>query len=248
MKVLFLVQSCNKERYIQEEELIRNTWGKRIWKDCDLFFYRGDGENILDGDVLKLKCGDELKDTFSKTIMALTVFKNSNYDFIVRTNTSNWINVDYLMEILSQMNKNKRELVGCQVVTNNSSEGIPFIRGNFWIFNEQIQQDIYDSITNTKYYKGIDDVCLCFNLVRYYNRIGVDYLDCLKVLSSTIIEDINEKIDFTKTVCIRCAEYIKKKESSDVIKEVDEKYIESLKIKLPQKFKKIETVFGDIKY
>ena len=156
MKVLFLVQSCNKERYIKEEDIIRNTWGSRIWKNCDLYFYRGGGEDILEGDVLSLKCGDKLEDTFVKTIRALKVFKNK-YDFIIRTNTSTWINTEVLLNTLKTIDINEHNLIGGNIVSNTGSQGIPFLRGNFLVLNKTVQNDLFESIEG-KVYTGVDDV------------------------------------------------------------------------------------------
>ena len=103
MKVLFLVQSCNQERYIKEEQIIRETWGKYIRKNCDLYFYRGWADiTIVDGDVILIKCDDSLNGTFLKTLYAFQIFSEYDYDFIVRSNTSTYINVDLLLNTLYQ--------------------------------------------------------------------------------------------------------------------------------------------------
>ena len=55
--------SCNQERYINEENIIRKTWGYDIlqgkYENLSLFFYRGGYENeIIDNNVLYLKSSD----------------------------------------------------------------------------------------------------------------------------------------------------------------------------------------------
>lgn len=244
MRVLFLVQSCEKERYLQEEQIIRETWGKRIRKNCDLIFYRGDGDNTLSGDVLSLKCPDDLSHTFEKTAKAFSVFaKDLKYDFIIRVNTSTWVNVDLLLNTLETWDCNKRELYGGYLVNSNS---LPFLRGCFLIFTKQVFLDLMESVKE-KYYNGVDDVNISINLISYYTKIGVEFLKMLrKVEIDRYEENFNNRL-FNKAFGIRCVEYIKDKNNSDVLYEIDKKYLE-YKAKKSKKFKGIETHFGVLKF
>lgn len=245
MTVLFLVQSCNKERYLNEEQIIRETWGKRLRKNCDLVFYRGDGDNTFEGDVLKIDCDDTLEGSFLKTLKALAVFKKKDYDFIIRVNTSNWINVDLLLDTLETMDTNKRELYGQKVISNVGSQGIPFLRGNFLIINKQMMTDIFEMI-NIKCLMGVDDVNLCLNLFRYYKTIGVDYLKVLKTIDSDVYADKYNYKNLNKIIVLRCIPYITEKENSDIIREIDKKYLNNRKI-TPKDIEYVETVLGDLK-
>lgn len=244
-KILFLVQSCNKERYIEEEQIIRETWGKRLRKNCDLYFYRGDGKDTLDGDVLKLNCGDELNDTFIKTMRALSVFrKTGTYDFIVRTNTSNWINVDLLLNTIETLDTNKRELIGTGAVCNSVSKGIPFLRGNLLIINRQMLNDLFEGI-KVEPFKGVDDVSIALTLCNYYNNIGVDYMKTLKTINS-IVYDADFKPNYLLTnVVVRCVDWIKKFGSQSLY-DVDELYLKKVNIATPKPITKIETYLGNL--
>lgn len=245
MRVLFLVQSCNQERYLNEEQIIRETWAKRLRKDCDIFYYRGEGDDTLEGDVLLLNCKDDLNSTFLKTVRALYVFKNKDYDFVVRTNTSNWVNVDLLLDTLETLDPNKRELYGCKVVSNVGSQGIPFLRGNLLVFNRCVLKDLFDSLELKPLYTGVDDVGITFNLFKLYQTMGVDYFTVLRTLES---DSYKEKFNFkklNKIICLRCLEEIKKRESSDILKEIDEKYLNN-RIIVPKEVNCVETVLGEI--
>lgn len=247
MKVLFLVQSCNQERFLEEEEIIRKTWGSRLRKGCDLIFYRGDGTDTLEGDVLKLKSDDDLKHTFTKTIRALSVFRNSNkYDFIVRTNTSTWINVELLLNTLDRLDPDVRELYGGYLVSNAESQGAPFLRGNFIVINKQIMKDIFEFIKD-KCYTGVDDVCLGMNLLKYYNQNNIDYLKTLKIMDNISYNDEFDLKNIFKYVGVWCASYIKEKNSSSVLNKIDKYYINKTSCQV-KKVDKIETIFGDLKF
>lgn len=246
MKVLFLIQSCNEERYIKEEQILRETYLKRLRKGCSYYFYRGNGDNTLSGDTLFLECEDDLNHTFRKTIMALTVFRKENYDFIVRINTSNWINIELLLDLLETLDSSKRELIGCKVVTNGSTNGIPIMRGNLLILNKTIINDLFESIKK-KYYSTVDDISIGLNLLTYYKEIGIEYLSILKNISYKAYSDKITNKDIENTICIRLVEKIKEDNNSEIIREIDKRYIQSkLKKCSLKKIKEIETIYGDL--
>ena len=246
MRVLFLIQSCNQDRFLAEEEIIRNTWGGRLRDNCDIMFYRGDGDDTLDGGVLKLNCEDDLNHTFLKTLRALFVFQNSNeYDFIIRTNTSTWINVELLLNTLCDLDPNDRKLYGGSIVSNSESQGLPFLRGNFLVINKMLLKDIFESVKE-KYYSGVDDVCLAMNLFKYYQDNNIDYLNTLRLIDNFTYRDDSADLKCAlKYVGIRCGEYIKQKGNSDILYKIDEYYLNKNKCKI-KKVDKIETVFGDL--
>ena len=246
MRILFLVQSCNQERYIAEEEIIRNTWAKRLRNNCEICFYRGDGDNSISKGVLSLKCGDDLDSTFAKTLMALSVFKKTgDYDFIVRTNTSNWINVDLLCDLLETLDPNKRELYGGDCIQNTSSHGIPFLRGNLLIFNRTTLEDLFEAFKIVKY-NGCDDVCIGLTMMAYYTNIGVDYFKTLKLIENL---KYTEKFDYkklNKTYFVRCIPYIIENEDSTILAKLEEKYRNN-RIIAPTDINVVETELGKLK-
>ena len=245
MKVLFLIQSCNEERYINEEELIKQTWLTRLRKNCDYYFYRGDGDNEIKGDTIFLNCNDDLKSTFQKTIMAMSIFKEENYDFIIRTNTSTWVNMELLMETLKNMDSSERFIYGGDMVVNANTSGIPFMRGNFLIFNKTIIKDIFEALKIKPHYLGIDDITLALTLFRYYKTINVDYLSIFKTLNHITYDDTTDESFIDNCIYVRCLEYIKETNSSDILKKLDDIYINKKTI-IPNKIQSIETFLGPL--
>lgn len=244
-RILFLVQSCNKERYINEEQIIRDTWGKRLRKNCDLYFYRGGGKDTIIGDILSLECGDELNDTFLKTLRALSIFKNiGKYDFIVRTNTSNWVNVDLLLNTIDRMDKNDRVFVGTGAVCNAVSKGVPFLRGNLLIFTKQVLLDLMLGF-KTRVFTGLDDVCIGFTLFYYYKTIGVDYFSVLRTIDNVVFDDNFKEDMLYENVIIRCADWIKKHDSS-VLLTLDKMFVDGSPYATLDPIKTLETYLGVI--
>ena len=64
---VILVMSCNEERFIEEEEIIRKTWGSPIIngeiENLSMIFYRGGSDESFDDEkkVLYLNVPDDLK-------------------------------------------------------------------------------------------------------------------------------------------------------------------------------------------
>ena len=92
---VILVMSCNEERFIEEEEIIRKTWGSPIIngeiENLSIIFYRGGSDESFDDEkkVLYLNVPDDLNNTYNKTIEAFKFLKKNNieYDYIFKTNT-----------------------------------------------------------------------------------------------------------------------------------------------------------------
>lgn len=246
MKVLFLIQSCNKDRYLNEEKILRETYLTRIRKEDCYYFYRGgyDKHEII-GDVIQLNCTDDLNNTFRKTIMAMSIFKEKDYDFIIRINTSNWINMEMLYTSLSYINPESSEIIGTNLITNGNSSGIPFLRGNMLIFTKKSFKDLFDSISKI-IYTGLDDVSIGLNLCKQWTNCNIDYLKSIKVIKNKMYNKRLSVKDIKENVLIRCAEEIKKANNSEIIREIDNKYLESLNAK-PEHPKIITTILGDLK-
>lgn len=192
-----------------------------------------------------LKCDDSLDGTFIKTILAFKVFENKDYDFVVRVNTSTWINVDLLLDTLETFDVTKRELYGGFCLQNNTSYSIPFLRGNLLIFNKVVFSDLM-KLTERKLHVGVDDACIGINLFKFYKENNIDYLKTLKILPVKQYK-IKQKIGpLDDVVGVWCSLYIKEKNDSSILLKIDKQYTKFLKTAVPQKVNIIETVFGEL--
>ena len=92
-KILITVMSCDKDFFINQEELIKQTWAKDIidgkYPNIDIVFYMGCpviNETYFDNELktIVLKCEDDLDNTFKKTIRAFEYIDNNyEYDYIL---------------------------------------------------------------------------------------------------------------------------------------------------------------------
>ena len=161
-RILILVQSCNDEFFDKEVKCIKETYAKNLPINIDFLYCVGDcKKEELVGDCLKLSCGDDIHSTFMKTYCALGfLFKNNmEYDYIVKTNTSTYINVDLLNEIINSIEDDKK--LYCTELYSLSDGCCPmplalFARGNCIILSKYWQNIILqDGISFV--YLGITD-------------------------------------------------------------------------------------------
>ena len=103
--------SCQDEFFMNEEELVKETWAKPIidgeYKNIDFIIYRGGYEKNSYSNknkLLKLHIEDTMPYTFKKTYMALNMIWNEfkKYDYVFRTNTSTYVNVPLLNELIQR--------------------------------------------------------------------------------------------------------------------------------------------------
>jgi len=110
--ILILVMSCQDEFFTKEEEIIKETWAKDIinkkYPNIDFIIYRGgyDSNSYSNKNkLLKLHIEDDMPYTFKKTYMALNMIWSEfrEYDYVFRTNTSTYVNVPLLNELVQRM-------------------------------------------------------------------------------------------------------------------------------------------------
>lgn len=253
-KVVILVMSCNQdERFLNEEDAIRKTWGKDIldgkYNNINLIFYRGGYEEDKydrESNILYLKSDDTLNGTYHKTINAFKfVDNNFNYDYIVRTNTSTYINVEAILQFLASSNNYYEYIIGPKLCINNINYSTPFIGGHFVIFG----RDIINILINNKIEIrcGIDDIVIGYMLGKIFKTEYTNHLlhvDGLNIMCDDYLNKLN------KVFCIKLKDGV-----NDIniitnmfrIHKILTENKNDLCISLPNKhFKYIETEYGTI--
>jgi len=100
-RVIILSMFCNLPEYIEEKNAVEKTWGRDVAKaGFKQFFYSEADFNHapgLVGNVLYVKSGSSRWSTYDKTMSALKyVQENFDYDVIVKTNMSTYVNIEIL--------------------------------------------------------------------------------------------------------------------------------------------------------
>lgn len=248
---IILCMSCNQERYLNEEDSIRDTWGRGVINNehpnLSLYFYRGGDGYLYDDEnkVVNLPVGDGLYDTFSKT-KEMFKWVNENcgdYDYIIRTNTSTYVNIDAILGFLESEDIDNDTLYGKCLLINKLNNCIPFLRGHFLIIPKSIVDVIikYDA-------SGEDDIVIGCILCNYFKQ---DYLPKhIKEIDGVakIDENITDEI-LKSSFFIRVKDENNSFNNIKMMYKIDELY-KNMEVKSnvlkPHNFTHIETPYGCI--
>src|SRR5574344_2024633 len=112
-KIIILVMKCNIPFFIREEEIDRETWAKGVisnyYPNIKYFSYTSSdcGKTYLKGNEIYCNSRDDYEHTAEKTYEAFKyVNENMDYDYIFRTNTNNYINIDLLNKFINNIDNN----------------------------------------------------------------------------------------------------------------------------------------------
>lgn len=147
-RVLILVMSCNRPNYRQKERVIRETYGKDVidglYDNIDLWFFSSGEHDALDFDNRRIfvkmsrdeRCTTYQK--FCKTVNLIEKHKEMfiDYDYILRVNTSTYINVKLLNAFLSMVNGNGL-FSGTIFAQPWICHGLPFLSGEVLLFHRK---------------------------------------------------------------------------------------------------------------
>lgn len=219
-KILIMIMSCNIDSFfLQEEEIVKQTWLKDIidkkYDNIDYVIYRGD-ENLekhnynKENHLLNIKVEDDYDHTFKKTYYAFKlcdkIFKD--YDYIFKTNTSTYINIELLNEFIQTI-QDDSILYGGEIYSlSNLSCPYPldlYARGNAMIISKKIKDIIlqeglpflYNIIPNIP-----DDSIIATLLNSYWIKNNEQYLNHICGFSHAWYDCVpNEKLEFNHQLC-----------------------------------------------
>jgi len=156
MKILISVLSLNREPYIGLEKTIRETWASESHEDVEVIYYYGDSNEIkLVGDRLFLDSPEGLMNVGYKTLkMYEYILENFTFDYIFRTNSSSYVNIEKLKEFIIDKPKEKYYCGG-----EGNYAGIPFASGSGYFLSRDMVEFVLDH-RNEWDHTLIDDVSL----------------------------------------------------------------------------------------
>jgi len=212
-RILIMVMSCNQDFFIEEEKIIKDTWAKPIidkkYDNIDFIIYRGDSQRNTyekSNNLLLINCEDDLPSTYKKTYLA---FKLANkifqYDYIFRTNTSTYINVELLNEFVQTLIDDDHvwggelySLVECKCPDPCDL----YLRGSSVIYPKKlIDRIITDGIT-LKYLELNDDWAIGNILNSYWIKNNIDYTEYVKSYPHGWYKCIDGEYDNGNTICL----------------------------------------------
>jgi hypothetical protein len=152
LKILILVLSSKTYPSSRNKKAIKKTWGSNLKDNFEIMFYEsGETEKIIDN-TLFVETDTSSKNLGYKLLLALDwCTKNTDYDFIFRTNTSSFVNTIELENFITNNLINKDYVYcGMPLVRDykDSDKKIKFLSGAGIILNKKTTQLILDKRKN----------------------------------------------------------------------------------------------------
>lgn len=190
-KILIMVMSCNDNFFIEQEQSIKNTWIKKLseFDNIDYLIYHGNPDLLKhkydkQNHILSLKCEDDMNNTFKKTYYAFNLAnKIYDYDYIFRTNTSTYVNIELLNSFIQQLDND--EILWSSDLYSLSNSFCPYPlylygRGNGLILSKKLINIILCEGISYLYLNKCDDWIIGNILNSYWIKQNKNYLDYIK--------------------------------------------------------------------
>ena len=131
MKVLILVLSCVKDPYNILMQGQKETWDSIIHSSMKTIYYYGGSKTKLNGDELMVNCSDDYYSMHYKFKLTLDYVWEDDWDFIIRTNSSTYINKQRAYNFIEQNQHinyggliNGNYITGTNILLSRSTSGI----------------------------------------------------------------------------------------------------------------------------
>lgn len=177
--------SCREPFFQKEVERILSTWATKCSKNVDVMYYDGGWENPgIKGNHIMSTANDSLDYTFLKTWDALYQIVNSKkYDWILRVNTSTYINIPLLEKFVNEIAK--PDVLYAAELYSLTEACCPepldiYARGNAFLISWKTVNILLLEGISMKYMTVVDDVIIGNILNTYYIKRNENYLDHIK--------------------------------------------------------------------
>ena len=238
MKILILLMSCNKPLYLEEETACRETFLKDVYDyGVPYLFYKGLNEEHneqgidYDTQTIYVDAPDDLAGTGRKTALALRESLDIDYDYLIKTNVSTYINIENVMRwIETWPGKDDTNIYGSRFIVNKASLDIPFPRGNFVIMSRKMVEgslDIMDKLVGKDGIPKTDDTLVGLSMLYYQmKKLELDYIKSLKVVPTvfSFVEPIADRPEFFDALAVRCKNEAEREKTPENMRKVYDIY------------------------
>ena len=202
-KLLVLSMSCNKKDFVEEENVVRNTWAKHLIEtdNADWYAYRGGAlEDFIDKSIntIHLTSKDDWLNTFEKTSKCFDFINYKDYEWVLRTNCCVCIDTKALLSVLDLLEKGNIYTNEIVLYQCGDSYGIHYA-GSFMLLDSalltNLQSEQKDNSESSQTNRQ-DDVAYTFLLKRIY---GKDYHKHIIDINSSYINE-----DCSNSICVKC--------------------------------------------
>lgn len=157
-KIIILILSSARYPSPRNEKVQFETWVQRAANyNAEVFYYKGGEEFSENKNYITFPVGDEIKDIGYKTLEAFEwVDKNFDYDYLLRANSSCYVNIDELVSFFNSKN-NQEPIYGGHM--NNYKDEFDYVQGVGIFLNRNAIQKILKNKIDWDH-SIIDDVAL----------------------------------------------------------------------------------------
>jgi signal peptidase I len=157
--VIILVLSHYEEPYVMLENCIKQTWSKTNLDNVNVIFYHGGGKESIKGDKIVIDYPEGYHNIGHKTIRAFEILlQNNNFDYIFRTNSSSYVNIEKLVQYLDDkpLNNFYHGVIG-------RHNDINFASGCGYFLSKDVVKKVVENKSNWPH-QIIDDVAIAYLL------------------------------------------------------------------------------------
>lgn len=167
MKILILILSSNNypsniNKYFQKISWLKNYRN-------EYFFYQSSNSNFIKKKILYLDCSADYKDINLKTIKAFEFsLKEFDFDFLLRTNTSSYIDIENLYNFLSL--KKDGSIFAGHIGRSVDYPNFDFISGSAFILSRDLVNQLIVN-KNSLDYSLPDDLMIS----KFFKQINIQF-------------------------------------------------------------------------
>lgn len=262
-RFIILLMSCNQPLYLEEEQACRDTFLKEAENaGIPYWFYKGVSKEHPEAGfdeethTLYLDVPDGLGGTGKKTIAALESILDQDFDYVIKTNVSTYLNIKNIVNGTKNWEgENDLNVYGGRFIINDASKKVPFPRGYFTVISKIMIESILGFAKKLSMASGTprtDDTLLCLSILYHMQKeIKEDYVSHLKQVPSVVewVEDVIENPMFDKAFAVRCKNEVDIDKTPENMYAVDRMFKKKAKPSLNYSQAKIyETPMGLMNY
>lgn len=233
-KILILLMSCNQPLYESEEQACRETFLVDAEREgIQYYFYKGINEGHsaqtidTEKNTMYLDVSDKLNGTALKTIAALKESLSLEWDYVVKTNVSTYLNIANIREAVNSWEgSGDTNIYGSRYLVNKYSMHVPFPRGNFIILSRSLVEQSLpyaEVLSKGSDLPHTDDTLIGLSLLFYITKFtDTPYLTRIKEVPSIVSwrDDILDAPDFNEALSIRCKDELNKERTPENLKKI----------------------------
>ena len=144
-KILILIVSSDTYPSVRNRKIIENTWVSLNSKEEVYFYKAGNDSYFSSKNEITVKAGSSSIDIGKKNIEVFDfVLKNFKFDYLFRTTTTSYVNINQLKKFINEKIINKEDIYCGKILETKDHKGLPiqFVSGAGILFDQKLLKKI----------------------------------------------------------------------------------------------------------